>query len=54
MLSLFIRSIASMSRQERAGSRSAMDLGTDATGFHVTRLTEAYFIVSTPNPIDPR
>jgi hypothetical protein len=25
-----------------------MELGTAATGFHVTRLTEASFIVSTP------
>jgi hypothetical protein len=30
-----------------------MYLGTAATGFHVTRLTEASFIVSTPKPFDP-
>ena len=32
----------------------SMYLGTAATEFHVTRLTEASFIVSTPKSIDPR
>jgi hypothetical protein len=30
-----------------------MDLGTAATGFQITRLTGASFIVSTPNQADP-
>src|SRR5262249_57938115 len=33
---------------------NSMDLGTAATGFHVTRLTEASFIVSSPKSIDPK
>ena len=32
----------------------SMYLGTAATRLHVTRLTEASFLVSTPRPIDPR
>jgi hypothetical protein len=32
----------------------SMDLGTAATGFHVTRLTGASFMLSTPKTIDPR
>jgi hypothetical protein len=32
----------------------SMYLGTAATGFHITGLTEASFVVSTPTPIGPK
>jgi hypothetical protein len=32
----------------------SMYLGTAASGFHVTQLTEAFYIVSAPKSIDPK
>jgi hypothetical protein len=32
----------------------SMELETAVTGFHVTRLTQASFIVSTPKPVEPK